>query len=314
MIAYIIRRLIQAVLVIFGVTVIVFVLIHLLPGGPRALLGGKASPQQVHTFMVENGYNRPIFTQYGSYISNLVRGRLGFSYHYNQTVASLLTQDLPKSALLVGLSIVVALVIAVPLGVLQAVRRNRPVDYALTGASFIGYSMPTFFLGVLLILGFAVSLHIFPPEAPQGATVGSVLTQPRALVLPVATLAIVTVALFSRYMRSSAIETLVQDYIRTARAKGVPEREIVFRHMLRNSVLPIITLLGLSLPATLSGALVTETVFNYPGMGLLFWTATTTHDYPTLMGCTVVVGVATVIGSLLADLLYAIVDPRIRYS
>jgi peptide/nickel transport system permease protein len=314
MIAYIIRRLIQAAVVVFGVTIIVFVLIHLLPGGPRALLGPRASPQQIHAFLEANGYNRPIFVQYGSYISHLVQGNLGYSYHYNQTVASLLTQALPKSALLVGLSIVVALLIAIPLGILQAVRRNRPVDYALTAASFVGYSMPTFWLGVLLIVLFSVTFHIFPPEAPLGATVGAVLTQPVALVLPVATLSIVTVALFSRYMRSSAIENLVQDYIRTARAKGVSERGIIFRHLLRNSVLPIITLLGLSLPATLSGALVTESVFNYPGMGLLFWTAATSHDYPTLMGFTVVVGVATVIGSLLADVLYAIVDPRIRYS
>jgi peptide/nickel transport system permease protein len=204
--------------------------------------------------------------------------------------------------------------VAIPLGLLQAVRRNKPVDYALTALAFVGYSMPVFWLGTLLILAFAVNNHLFSPEGPQGSTVGDLLNQPRALVLPVATLAIVTIALWSRYMRSSAVDNLVQDYIRTARAKGASEGRVLFGHLLRNALLPIITLIGLSLPVVLSGEVVTESVFNYPGMGLLFWTAATTHDYPLLMGVTIVVGAATVIGSLLADLLYAVVDPRVRYT
>jgi peptide/nickel transport system permease protein len=315
MTAYIIRRIFQAAAVVLGVTIIVFIIIHLLPGGPaRALLGPRATTQQIHSFIVENGYNKPVWAQYAAYISHLASGNLGYSYHYNQTVDSLLAENLPKSVLLVGLAVAVALVVAIPLGILQAIRRNKPLDYVLTGAAFVGYSMPVFWLGILLILVFSVDLHFFPPEGPQGATVGAVLSDPIALVLPVATLAIVTVALFSRYIRSSAIENLVQDYIRTARAKGVSEAGILSRHVLRNSLIPIITLIGLSLPAMLSGALVVETVFNYPGMGLLFWNAATTHDYPTLLGFTVVVGVATVIGSLLADVLYAVADPRVRHS
>jgi peptide/nickel transport system permease protein len=174
--------------------------------------------------------------------------------------------------------------------------------------------MPLFWLGTLLILVFAVNSHLLPPEGPQGTTVGTLITQPRALILPVATLAIVTIALWSRYMRSSAVDNLVQDYIRTARAKGASEARVLFGHLLRNAFLPIITLVGLSLPAVLSGEVITESVFNYPGMGLLFWNAAISHDYPVLMGVTVVVGAATVIGSLLADLLYAVVDPRVRYT
>jgi peptide/nickel transport system permease protein len=313
-IAYIVRRIVQSIIVVFGVTIIVFVIVHLLPGGPRALLGPRVSPAVVHAFIVQNGYNRPIYIQYIRYLGNLLRGNLGYSYTYNASVVSLLERNLPKSVLLVGLAYAFALVIAIPVGMLQALRRNRPIDYVLTGGSFIGYSMPVFWLGLLLIEIFAVELHLFPPEGPQGSTVGAVLTQPSALVLPVATLAILTVALFSRYMRSAAIENLVQDYIRTARAKGASQFRIVFRHLLRNSLIPIITLLGLSLPVTISGAIVVESVFNYPGMGLLFWTSATTHDYPVMLGFTVVVAIATVLGSLLADIMYAVADPRVRYS
>ena len=310
---FVARRLVQSIAVVFGVTLIVFGLLRLLPGGPRAILGARASPQAVHAFIVANGYNRPIFVQYADYVNRLLHGNLGFSYHYNQTVASLLAQDLPKSALLVGLAYAVALVIAIPVGILQALRRNKMFDYAMTGVAFVGYSMPAFWLGILLVLLFAVKLHWLPPEAPHGATVAAVLHQPAALVLPVATLAFINLALFSRFMRSSAIETMVQEYIRTAKAKGASQRTIVLHHVLRNSLIPIITLVGLSLPATLSGAVITEQVFNYPGMGLLFWNAATTHDYPVLLGFTIVVAVGTVLGSLLADVLYAIVDPRIRY-
>ncbi len=314
MIAYIVRRIVQSIIVVFGVTIIVFVIVHLLPGGPRALLGPRVSPAVVHAFIVQNGYNRPIYIQYIRYLGHLLQGNLGYSYTYNASVVSLLERNLPKSVLLVGLAYAFALVIAIPVGMLQALRRNRPIDYVLTGGSFIGYSMPVFWLGLLLIEIFAVELHLFPPEGPQGSTVGAVLTQPSALVLPVATLAILTVALFSRYMRSAAIENLVQDYIRTARAKGASQFRIVFRHLLRNSLIPIITLLGLSLPVTISGAIVVESVFNYPGMGLLFWTSATTHDYPVMLGFTVVVAIATVLGSLLADIMYAVADPRVRYS
>jgi peptide/nickel transport system permease protein len=309
------RRLAQAVVVVFGVTVLVFVLIHLLPGGPaRGMLGAEATPQQVHDFIVQNGYNKPLPVQYWRFLDGLLHGNLGYSYSSNQTVSALISEDLPKSALLVALAYAVALVIAVPLGILQAVRRNTLVDYVSTTFSFIAYSMPSFWLGFLLILAFAVKLRVLPAEGPQGATVGAVLNDPVALVLPVMTLALVTVALFSRFMRSSAMEALLQDYIRTARVKGLPERLVLFRHVLRNSLIPIITLIGLSLPATISGAVITESVFNYPGMGLLFWNAATSHDFPVLLGVTVVVATATVVGSLLADVLYAVADPRIRYA
>jgi peptide/nickel transport system permease protein len=314
-IAYLIRRLIQAVVVVFGVTIILFVILHALPGGPaRGMLGAEATASQVHTFMVENGYDKPLYVQYGNFVGQLVQGNLGYAYQYNETVTTLIGQDLPKSAVLLGLAYGVALLIAIPLGIIQAVRRNGVIDYVTSALSFVAYSMPPFWLGILLILAFAVSTHILPPEAPQGATVGAVLSDPKAMVLPVLTQALIAIAAFSRFMRSSAIENLLQDYIRTARAMGIPERQVRFRYLLRNSLLPIITLIGLSLPAMIGGVVITESVFNYPGMGLLFWNSATSHDFPVLLGATVIIAAATVVGSLLADFLYAVADPRIRYS
>ncbi|HVC13344.1 MAG TPA: ABC transporter permease [Acidimicrobiales bacterium] len=315
MLAYIARRLLQAVIVVVGVTLVVFLLIHLLPGGPaRAALGPRATKAAIANFNVANGYNRAVPVQYGLYVWHLVHGNLGYSYHYNQSVLSLLEANLPKSALLVGLAFVLSLVVGVPLGLYQAIRRNKFADHAITTFAFAGYAMPNFWAGMLLILAFAISLHVLPAEAPQASSVASILADPRALVLPVVTLALVSFAQFSRFMRSSAIENLVQDYIRTARAKGISNTRVVFRHLLPNSVTPIITLIGLTLPIILSGAIVIEALFNYPGMGYLLWEAALRQDYPLLMGFTIVVGVATVMGSLLADLLYAAVDPRVRYD
>jgi peptide/nickel transport system permease protein len=314
-IAYLIRRLIQAVVVVFGVTIILFLILHALPGGPaRGMLGAEATSAQVHRFIVENGYDRPLYAQYVTFLGQLVQGNLGYAYQYNETVDTLIGQDLPKSAVLLGLAYGLALVVSIPLGIIQAVRRNSVVDHVASALSFVAYSMPVFWLGILLIDAFAVSLKIFPPEGPQGATVSAVLSDPKALILPVVTQALIAIAVFTRFMRSSAIENLLQDYIRTARAMGIPERKVRFSYLLRNSLLPIITLIGLSLPAMISGVVITESVFNYPGMGLLFWNSATSHDFPVLLGATVVIAIATVLGSLLADFLYAVVDPRIRYS
>lgn len=311
---YLIRRVLQSFAVVVGVTLVVFILIHLLPGGPRALLGSHASAADLRAFIVQNGLNKPIVVQYLKYLDNLVHGNLGRSFHYNQSVAALLAQNLPKTALLVGLSYVFAIIVAVPVGLLQTVRRNRLSDYVVTWLVLVGYSMPPFWLGILLVWRLAVAVRVFPPEAPQGATIGAVLSQPLGLVLPVLTLSVVSIAMFSRFIRSSAIENLSQDYVRTARATGASERQVLFRHVLRNSLTPVISIMGLNLPNLVSGAILVEALFNYPGMGLLFWNSATDHDYPVLMGFTVAMGVATVLGNLLADILYAWADPRIRYD
>jgi peptide/nickel transport system permease protein len=312
-IGYTIRRLGQGVLVVVIVSFLTFIEAHLLPGNPaRAILGPHVSNAQIEAFDRANGYNHPLVIQYLDYVDRLVHGNLGFSYQQNQSVAALLGERLPATVILVGLSVVVALLVAIPLAILQAVRRNRPVDYALTGASFAFYSMPTFWLGLMLIMLLAVKAHVFPPVAPSGGPV-QILEDPAGLVLPVLTLALGSIAAFSRYLRSSLLDNLAEDFVRTARAKGASNRIVLYRHVFRNALLPIITLLGLSLPGILSGALITESVFNYPGMGLLYWNSALSQDYPVLLGVTMVVALGTVIGSLVADLLYAAADPRIRY-
>jgi peptide/nickel transport system permease protein len=313
---FLIRRLFQSTIVVLGVTILTFVLTRLLPGGvARAILGERASPPEIAAFNHDNGLDLPGWEQYLYYLNQLVHGNLGFSYRLNESVVALLQDHLPKTIILLGVSTLIALAIAVPLGMMQAVRRNKVEDYVLTSLSFALYSMPPFFFALILIIFFAVNLKLFAPEGPQGSiTTYLDPAQIAALVLPVMSLALVTVALFSRYMRSSMLDNLVQDYVRTARAKGVSATGVLYRHVLRNALIPIVTLLGLSLPGIFSGALITEAVFNYPGMGLLFWDSSQTRDYPVLLGVTLVVAVTTVVGNFLADIFYAVVDPRVRVT
>ena len=301
-------------IVVIGVTIFTFLLQHLIPGNiARAIIGPRATPAQIAGFNREYGLNHPLPVQYLSFVNQLIHGNLGYSYKQNRSVDSMVGQYFPRDALLVGSSLVLALLIALPLGMLQAVKRNRTADYVGTGVSFLLYSMPTYLLGLLLIAGFSIQFRVFPPSAPQAATITGILAHPSGLVLPIATLTLVSCALFSRYMRSSAIDSLTQDYIRTARAKGLFERSIRYHHVLRNSLIPIATLVGLSLPSVLTAALMVEYVFNFQGLGLAYYNAALTTDYPVELGITVLVGVATVVGNLVADLAYASLDPRVRY-
>jgi peptide/nickel transport system permease protein len=312
---YLMRRLLQAIFVTFFVTVVVFVLLQMLPGGPvRALLPLNATHYQIVHLTREYGYDKPLVVQYGRWLWQLLHGNLGYSVHLNMPVSQSIIQALPKTIVLMALSIVLALLLGVPLGVYQAARRYRAGDYVLTGISFLGYGTPPFFIGLLLIDWLAVDVHAFPAEAPQGTSVAQVLSQPNALVLPVITLAFAGFALWSRYMRSSVMDNLVQDYVRTARATGASERQVLWRHVFRNSLVTIVTLLGLSLPGLFAGAVITESVFNYPGMGLLFWQAAQDYDYPVLLGTALIGTLATIIGNLLADIGYAVLDPRVRYA
>jgi peptide/nickel transport system permease protein len=316
MTGFLARRLGQSVIVVVGVTILTFLLTRMLPGGvARAILGPRASFVAIAEFNHTNGLDLPIWQQYLFYMNQLAHGNLGFSYRLNESVTGLLSDHLPKTIILLGVSTLIALGIAIPLGIMQAVRRNKLEDYTFTTLSFVLYSMPPFWLGLILIIVFAVNLNWLPPQGPQGA-IGTYLDpgEMAALVLPVMSLALVTIALFSRYMRSSMLDNLVQDYVRTARAKGVSTGGVLYRHVLRNALIPIVTLLGLSLPGIFSGALITEAIYNYPGMGLLFWDSAQTRDYPVLLGVTVVVAVATVFGNLLADVFYAVVDPRVRIT
>jgi len=312
---FLIRRTLQAILVLFLVTVFTLALVHLFPGGPiRSLLGPRATPQQVAHYNQLYGFDQPFYIQYFKWVGQILHGNLGFSAKLNQSVTSLIAQDLPKTIILVLLGTVVSLVFGIPLGLYQAVRRYTAGDYVLTGVSFLGYATPTFFVGLLLVEWFSIDVHLFPPFAPQGQTVGSILSQPRALVLPVLAYSFVLYALWSRYMRSSVMDNLVQDYVRTARAKGASERRVLWVHIFRNSLVAIVTLLGLSLPTLVAGAIFIEVVFNYPGMGLAFYNAALQVDYQVLLGFTLIATLATIVGNLLADVGYAVLDPRVRYN
>jgi peptide/nickel transport system permease protein len=312
---FLIRRILQAILVTFFVTIFTMLLVHLFPGGPiRALLGPRATTQQIAYYDNLYGFNKPIYEQYAKWVWQLLHGNFGYSLKLNQSVASLIANRLPKTVVLVAIGTVVSLIFGIPLGIYQAVKRYTIGDYALTGLSFLGYATPTFFLGLMLVEWFSVDIHLFPPFAPQGNSLGQVLSQPRALVLPVTAFAFLEYALWSRYMRSSVMDNLVQDYVRTARAKGASERRVLWGHVFRNSLISIVTLLGLSIPSLVAGAIFIEVVFNYPGMGLAFYQAAQNVDYQTLLGFTVVGTVATIVGNLLADIGYAVLDPRVRYS
>jgi peptide/nickel transport system permease protein len=311
---YILRRCGQAIAVVIGVMILTFILIHLEPGNvARSILGIRATGSRIAIFNATYGLDQPLYKQFIDYVDQVLHGNLGTSYYLQQPVSTLLAQRLPRDVFLLGTSTVLALAISVPMGIYQAVRRGGIGDITLGAVSFTLYCMPAFWFAVMLVAIFAVQTHIFLPEAPTGTSVGSMLAQPRALTLPVLTLTLIQVAGFSRYMRSSVIDTLAQDFLRVVRAKGLPERLVLSRHVLRNSLLPIVTIVGLSLPGLVTGAIVVEEIFNYQGMGLLFYDAAIRHDFPILLGSTLIIGVATVVGNLLADIAYGILDPRVRY-
>jgi peptide/nickel transport system permease protein len=319
MTGYLIKRVGQALVVVVGVMIMTFILVHLEPGSAaRAYLGLKATPSRIAVFNATYGLNESVPHQFVSYVSNVVHGNFGISYFYAEPVSTLIAQRLPSDLFLVGISSALAVLLALPMGIYQAVRRNTLPDNLLTTGAFVLYAMPDFFFGILLISLFAIQLHWLPPgfNQAQGSSMSltGVLDQPAALVLPITLLTFTSISGWSQFMRSSAIETLAQDYVRVARAKGLSERLVLSRHVLRNSSLTIITLLGLSLPTLVVGAVITEYLFNYPGLGVLFVGAALNHDFPIMMASELIIGVTTVVGNLLADIAYGVLDPRIRYA
>lgn len=310
---FVLRRLLQAVVILLGVTVITFSLFQFLPGGAAsAILPPKVSPEVRHAFIHHVGLDRPLMAQYFHYLDRVLHGDLGFSYRQNQSVASILGAAIPKSLVLVGVSVVLALAVGIATGLLQATRPNRIEDHLLTAGAFTLYAMPDFFLALVLVDVFAIRLHWVPPVAPSGGSWTAAFTDPRAMILPVATYSLTIIAVFSRYTRSAALDVLGEDFIRTARAKGANPARVVLHHTIRNVCIPIITLLGLSFPALFSGAIIIEEVFNYPGIGLAAYNAALDKDYALLLGVLLLVGAATVVGNLLADIAYAYADPRVR--
>ena len=316
MIGYIIRRVIVALIVTLGIAIITFLMLHYLQPTPvRIVLGAKSTPQAIADWNKQHGFDRPEISQLGSYLWGLVRGHFGQSYKLGQSVSALFKENAGRSAYLSGAALVLSVLIAIPLGIFQAVKRNSVADYSLTSAAMILYSMPSFFLGLILIQFLALDLHVFPTGVSDTiTTTWGAITHPKQLCLPIVTLTAINIASFSRYMRSSALDNLAQDYIRLARAKGLSERAVLTRHLLRNSCLPMITLVGLSIPGLLAGNLLIETLFNYQGLGLLFYNALQGDDYNILLALTIFGGFLTVIGNLVADIAITAADPRIRIA
>jgi len=302
MTAYLTRRMLQAIAVLLLVTLIVFGLLRLAPGGAATdvLPAGSAHQQ--------------FLLQYLSWLERVLHGDLGYSRVRNESVAYLLAASLPRTLALMGISTLIALAVAIPLGLIQAVRRGQAVDHVLRGLTYGFYGMPTFVLGAVLVLFFAVDHHFFGAEGPQAPGIIGVVTDVRDLTLPVLTLSLVTIATFARYMRSAALDSLAQEYVEAARARGAGERRVVGAHVLRNSLVPVVTLVGLSFPQIVGGAVVVESFFNMQGMGWQIWQAVVNHDFPVTLGFTLVIGVGAVIGSLIADVGYAVLDPRVRYA
>jgi peptide/nickel transport system permease protein len=315
MTAYLIRRLGTSIVILVGISVFIFGMLHIIFPSPAIdILGPRANTALINAYNRQHGFDDPVLVQYLHYMNNLVHGNLGYSYKLNQSVVQLFQERWARSAFLSGAALVLAVLIAIPLGIYQAVKRNSLGDNLATTVAFTAYAMPDFFLYLIAIQLLALSFPIFSFEASQSTSVVTVALDWRAMTLPIVSLTVLIVAGYSRYMRSSAMDTLAQDYIKAARAKGLPERLVLTRHLLRNACLPMATLIGLSIPALLSGNLIAEVVFNYQGLGLLFFNSLSNEDYPVLLAYTLVGAVLTVAGNLMADIALTVADPRIRLS
>ncbi|PKP68404.1 MAG: glutathione ABC transporter permease GsiC [Alphaproteobacteria bacterium HGW-Alphaproteobacteria-4] len=304
MAGYLIRRLIQAALILLGVSLVTFFLLYLLPADPvRQIAGRSATAQTVQNIREQLGLDQPFVVQYWRYLSGLVQGDLGRSYLQKSEVAVLIWARLPATLLLMAGAISCELLLGLTMGIVAALRRGSMTDQTLMIASFVGVSAPQFVVGLLLLYVFAVKLGWFP--------IGGYGTF-RHLVLPSLTLGILGSGWYSRMMRSSMIDVLRQDYIRTARAKGLARRRVIFRHALPNAILPIIAMIGIDIGIFMGGIVVVESVFGWPGIGQLAWQAIQRVDIPIIMGVTLVSACAIVLGNLLADLVTPFIDPRIR--
>lgn len=314
MTTYLLRRVLQAAAALLLLSMGVFGLLWLLPGGPQqALLSGAGGGVGAARLRSDYGLGSPVVIAYVHWLGQVLHGNLGYSVIDNASVGSLLAASLPRTLALTLTATLLGLAVAVPAGLAQAVRRDGAADRIGRALSYIGYGIPSFFLGSVLIMVFAVRLHWLGAEGPQAPGIAGVLTDWRDLTLPVLTLAVITMAIFSRYVRAAAIDSLGHDYVRTARAGGDSRSQVLTRHVLRNSLAPVIALGGLSIPRILAGALVVESLYNIQGMGWRLWQAAQKHDFPVLLGFILVIGAGAVIGSLLADLGHLAADPRVAH-
>ncbi len=315
MTGYVIGRLGQAVVLLFVMSIVVFAVVHAAPGGPAILNNPDIDPRLAQEMARNLGLEDPLPVQYGRWLGNLLQGRLGRSYQHQLPVEQLILERLPATLLLTGSGLSLSLLLAIPIGVLSATRPYSLLDRVATIGAFIGVSVPVFWLGIVLIIVFSVELKWLPSAGMLTAgapfSPGDLLAH---LVLPSLVVASFPLAQLVRYTRSALLEVVRQDYIRTARAKGLSEWQVLTRHALRNALIPVVTVTGLLVPRLVGGAAITETVFAWPGMGRLAVDAAFTRDYPLVMGITLLMSAIVVVTNLLTDLLYVYIDPRIRFD
>ena len=313
---YVVRRLLGAIPLLLGVAVLSFVFMQLAPGGPDAMFARNArmTEEALQAIRHNMGLDRPVHEQLVIWLGNLARGDLGISYTQYRPVSQVIWDVVPNTLLLMGTGMMISLAAALIFGVLAARRQYGFFDNVTSFISYFGLAMPVFWFGLMLQLLFAVRLGWLPSAGMESAGGGGPWDVAKHLLLPAFTIAIGSIAGWSRYVRSSTIESLSQDYVRTARAKGMDEQRVLLGHVLRNALIPFVTVVGIDVPLYLTGAVLTETVFSWPGMGRLFFDALTVRDYPVLMGILLLGAVLIVLGNLIADIIYGVLDPRISYA
>lgn len=318
--SYITRRLLQAVPLVLGVLVITFLLIHLAPGDPIYILAGDGGTEAYYAEMrALYGLDRPLPEQLLRYILEVLRGEFGYSFSYQEPVYDVIMSRVPATLLLMGTAITFSTILGVLLGVITATRPRTPLDHGITVSTLAFYSMPVFWLGQLMIILFAVTFNLFPVQGMVSAREEYTglrywLDLLHHLALPAVTLGLLQLAQTARLTRTSLREVLQEDYVRTARSKGLRERKVIFDHALRNAMLPVVTVLGGQIGVLLTGAALTETIFAWPGLGRLLLDATLSRDYPLLMAILIMVSITVIVANLLTDLVYTLLDPRVRYS
>lgn len=309
---YLLTRMAQSAVLLFVVSAVVFTIVHSAPGGPAILNNPDVDPETAKAIARDLGLTDPIAWQYGRWLQRALLGNFGRSYQYQLPVIRLIRARIPNTLMLAGAALVFALLIAVPLGVISAVRRYSVVDYAATVGAFFGVSVPGFWLGIMMIVLFSVLLGWLPSAGMRTAGIdlgtGDLLVH---LLMPAVVLSTFPLAQLMRYARSAMVEALGQDFVRTAQAKGLSARRVLVSHALRNALIPVVTVLGVITPRLLSGAVITESIFAWPGLGRLAVDAAVTRDYPVIMGLTMTTAVLVIVGNLLADVAYVALDPRI---
>ncbi|MCG8334254.1 MAG: ABC transporter permease [Proteobacteria bacterium] len=315
--SFFIRRLISVIPVVFIITLATFALMQMLPGGPLAAYENNPDITQadIERLRHEMGLDRPIYVQYFSWLGNFVQGDWGYSFTTKRPVLTEIWDRLPNTLVLTGASLLVSLLIAIPAGIISATRQYSLVDHTITSLTYVGRSMPVYYSGMLLIIVFSIWLRWFPSGGMHSLNAEfSLVDRLHHLFLPTLSLSMVIAAKYVRYLRTSMLEVIHQDYIRTASAKGIPHWVVVYKHAFRNAAIPLVTVVSLDLPVLFAGALFTETIYSWPGMGRLFVQSATNFDYSVVMGIVAVIAILVLLSNLLADIIYGILDPRITYN